>query len=79
MSHTNATISGLTTIHASKAEEMLIKEFNSLQDQNSSVSFLFKASTRAIAFWLEIFCVLYMAVTIMIFLAFENRNITRLL
>lgn len=72
ISATNATITGLCTIHATKSEITLMEEFNSLQDHNTSVSFLFKASTRAIAFWLEIICVFYMTVAIVIFVAFEK-------
>lgn len=75
ISHTNTTISGLCTIHATKSEATLLKEFNSLQDQNTSVTFLFKASTRAIAFWLEFICVLYMTVAIVIFLVFEKGKL----
>lgn len=76
--HANATISGLSTIHSSNAEEMLIKEFNMLQDRNSSASFIFKATTRAISFWLEFICVIYMAITLTIFIVFEKGNIEKL-
>lgn len=62
----------MCTIHATKSETTLIKEFHSLQDYNSSVSFIFKAATRAIAFWLELLCVLYMTIAIAIFLLFEK-------
>lgn len=72
--HTNATISGLTTIRAYKSDEAIIREFNSLQDSNSSVCFLFNASARALAMWLEIVCVLYMTVVVVIFFIFETGN-----
>lgn len=72
--HTNATISGLTTIRAYRSDEAIISEFNSLQDSNSSVCFLFNASARALAMWLEIVCVLYMTVVVVIFFIFETGN-----
>lgn len=71
MSHINATINGLATIRAAHAEDVLIKEFNSLQDRNTSTCFIFKASTRAIAFWMEWICVIYMSIAITIFLFFH--------
>lgn len=74
ISHTNATITGLSTIRATNSKQVLVNEFNELQNQNTSVSFTFKAATRAIAFWLELICVAYMAVAIGIFLVFQNRN-----
>lgn len=74
ISRTNATISGLSTIRATNSKQTLIDEFNALQNQNTSVCFIFKASTRAIAFWLELICVLYMATAIGIFILFENRT-----
>ncbi|XP_055302412.1 probable multidrug resistance-associated protein lethal(2)03659 [Sitodiplosis mosellana] len=73
ISHTNATINGLCTIHATKSEAVLLKEFNSLQNHNTSVGYIFKASTRAIAFWLELLCVLYMTVAIVIFLVLDKE------
>lgn len=74
ISHTNATISGLSTIRATNSKHVLINELNELQNQNTSVCFTFKAATRAIAFWLELICVCYMAIAIAIFLTFQNRN-----
>lgn len=74
ISHTNATISGLSTIRATNSKQALINEFNDLQNRNTSCCFTFKASTRAIAFWLELICVCYMASAIGIFLVFQNRN-----
>lgn len=74
ISHTNATISGLSTIHVTKSKDILIREFNELQDHNTSVCFIFKAATRAIALWLELICVLYMATAIGIFLALGQRE-----
>ncbi|XP_031633880.1 probable multidrug resistance-associated protein lethal(2)03659 [Contarinia nasturtii] len=73
ISHTNSTIHGLNTIHATNSERTLVTEFNSLQDHNTSVCFIYKASTQAITFWLELLCVLYMTIAIVIFLVFEKE------
>lgn len=70
--HTNSTISGLTTIRAYKSSETIIREFNTLQDGNSSVCFLFNSSSRGLALWLELMCVLYMTSVITIFFVFQN-------
>lgn len=74
ISHTNATISGLSTIRVTNSKDILVREFNELQDHNTSVCFIFKATTRAIAFWLELICVLYMATAIGIFLSIEQSK-----
>lgn len=71
MSHVNATINGLSTIRATKSENVLIEEFNALQDRNTSTCFIFKAATRAIAFWMEWICAIYMTIVIIIFLFFD--------
>ncbi|XP_031634337.1 probable multidrug resistance-associated protein lethal(2)03659 isoform X2 [Contarinia nasturtii] len=73
INHTNATINGLNTIHATKSEFTLINEFNSLLDQNTSVSYIYKASTQAITFWLELVNVFYMTAAIVIFMVFEKE------
>lgn len=73
--HTNSTISGLTTIRAYKSNETLIREFNSLQDSNTSVCFVFNSSSRALALWLELICVLYMTIVIAIFFVFEKSEL----
>lgn len=70
--HTNATISGLSTIRTYKSSETIIKEFNSLQNSNTSVCFLFSSLAKALALWLELVCVLYMAVVLLIFFIFEK-------
>jgi hypothetical protein len=44
------------------------KQFHSHQNTNTSASFLFLATTRGFAFWLDIVCVAYVAIVIMSFL-----------
>lgn len=71
-SHANASFQGLTTIRAFGAEKMLAYEFDKHQDLNTSAWYLFLATTRAFALWLELVCVLYIAVVTFSFLLMEN-------
>ena len=71
-SHTNATLQGLSTIRAFKAENVLEKEFNAHQDLNTSAWYMYITTTRAFAFWLDIVCVLYIAAVTMSFLFLGN-------
>lgn len=70
--HTNATITGLSTIRTCKSDDTVIREFNSLQDSNTAVCFLFNSLSRALALWLELVCVIYMAIVLIIFFVFEK-------
>lgn len=73
--HTNSTVSGLSTIRVWKAQSLVAMEFNTLQDANTSAFFIFCASSRALALWLEAVCVIYLASTITIFLLLgKGRN-----
>lgn len=40
--HSNATLNGLTTIRASKAEKAVIQNFNKFLDHNTSVSYFYQ-------------------------------------
>ncbi|XP_051154777.1 probable multidrug resistance-associated protein lethal(2)03659 isoform X2 [Leptopilina boulardi] len=73
-SHLNATIQGITTIRAFKAENLMIKEFDESQDLNSSAWLLFAACGRAFAYYVEILCTIYLAVIIYIFLLFKDMS-----
>ncbi|XP_053685764.1 probable multidrug resistance-associated protein lethal(2)03659 [Sabethes cyaneus] len=71
-SHANASFQGLTTIRAFGAEKILANEFDQHQDLNTSAWYLFLATTRAFALWLELVCVLYIAVVTFSFLTMES-------
>lgn len=75
--HLNATLQGMTTIRAFQAEEILTKEFDQHQDLHSSAWFIFIASSRAFGFYLDIFCLLYIALVTLSFLAFGAEDETR--
>lgn len=70
--HTNATVNGLSTIRACKAQHIVAKEFDELQDINTSAWYIFAASSRALALWLETVCVVYMGVVLSIFLLVDK-------
>lgn len=67
-SQANATLQGLTTIRAFQAQNVLSKEFNECMDANTSAWYIFITTTRAFALWLDVVCVLYIAVVTMSFL-----------
>ncbi|XP_049301233.1 uncharacterized protein LOC125774907 [Anopheles funestus] len=71
-SHANASFQGLSTIRAFGVEKILADEFDKHQDLNTSAWYLFLATTRAFAQWLELVCVLYIAVVTLSFLMVEN-------
>ncbi|XP_051160133.1 probable multidrug resistance-associated protein lethal(2)03659 [Leptopilina boulardi] len=74
--HLNATLQGMTTIRAFQAEEILTKEFDHHQDLHSSAWFIFIASSRAFGFWLDIFCLLYIALVTLSFLVLGGEDTT---
>lgn len=49
-------------------------EFDKHQDLNTSAWYLFLATTRAFALWLEMVCVLYIAVVTFSFLLMGNSE-----
>uniref|UniRef100_A0A336M8S7 CSON013802 protein n=1 Tax=Culicoides sonorensis TaxID=179676 RepID=A0A336M8S7_CULSO len=66
-SHLGASLNGLSTIRAFKAEQMLIDEFDAHQDLHSSAFYLFIAAARAFGFWLDGSCLIYIALITMSF------------
>lgn len=73
-SHLNASLQGITTIRAFGAQEALIREFDNHQDLHSSAWYLFIASSRAFGFWLDLVCVVYIAMVTMSFLVFGQSE-----
>ncbi|XP_060535204.1 probable multidrug resistance-associated protein lethal(2)03659 isoform X2 [Cylas formicarius] len=70
--HMAASVQGLSTIRAFGAQELLIKEFDELQNRHNAAWFLFIASSRCFAFWLDLFCILFIAVATFSLLALNK-------
>ncbi|XP_060873076.1 ATP-binding cassette sub-family C member 4-like isoform X2 [Metopolophium dirhodum] len=72
--HLNASIQGLTTIRAFKAEKILSNEFDVHQDLHSSAWYLFLTSSRAFGLWLDIICFIYSCIVTFSFLTLSNST-----
>ncbi|CAG9854730.1 unnamed protein product [Phyllotreta striolata] len=59
--HIAASLQGLTTIRAFKAQEIVKKEFDNYQNINSAAFFLYVAANRTFGFWLDFVCIIYIA------------------
>ncbi|XP_055612034.1 probable multidrug resistance-associated protein lethal(2)03659 [Uranotaenia lowii] len=66
-SHLSASLQGLSTIRAFGADKVLIREFDGHQDLHSSAFYLFISTSRAFGFYLDVFCVVYIAVVTLTF------------
>lgn len=53
---------------------MLIKEFDKIQDSHSSAFYLFISASRAFGFWLDLFCVIYIAIVTVSFFVFGGEG-----
>ncbi|CAH1383002.1 unnamed protein product, partial [Tenebrio molitor] len=71
--HTTASVKGLSTIRAFKAEKHSILEFDNYQDLHSSVYYLHKAFYFSFAFWSDITCAFYISVALMCIIIFDNE------
>lgn len=57
--HLSATLSGLSTVRAFDAQEILIKEFDALQDIHTATWFMFLSTSSAFGFFLDILSVFF--------------------
>lgn len=73
--HINATIQGLSTVRAFKAQKVLHTEYNNYQDRNTGALHLFYAATRSFALWLDLACVSYIAIVTYSFLFIETGKL----
>lgn len=51
--HISAALQGITTVRAFKMEKVLIKEFDNLQNANSSMYYLQLATVESVGFWID--------------------------
>ncbi|KAH8420816.1 hypothetical protein KR222_005629 [Zaprionus bogoriensis] len=73
-SHLSASLNGLPTIRAFGAQKELIAEFDNFQDMHSSGFYMFLATSRAFGYWLDMVCVLYIAIVTLSFFLFTPEN-----
>uniref|UniRef100_A0A1B6EBU9 ABC transmembrane type-1 domain-containing protein n=1 Tax=Clastoptera arizonana TaxID=38151 RepID=A0A1B6EBU9_9HEMI len=73
--HLNASIQGLTTIRAFQVQSLLEKEFDRHQDLHSSAFYIFNASNRAFALWLDVICLIYIGLITFSFLVLNIGNV----
>ncbi|CAG9827192.1 unnamed protein product [Diabrotica balteata] len=73
-SHLTASLQGLTTIRAFKAQEILAVEFDNLQNVHSAAFFMYLGATRTFAFWLDFFCVVYIGLVLVALLVVKGEK-----
>ncbi|KAM7361614.1 putative multidrug resistance-associated protein lethal(2)03659 [Cochliomyia hominivorax] len=73
-SHLAASLTGLSTIRAFGAQRVLINEFDNHQDLHSSAFYLFISTSRAFGYWLDCFCVIFIAIITLSFFVFTPEN-----
>ncbi|KAG5894560.1 hypothetical protein JTB14_021542 [Gonioctena quinquepunctata] len=72
--HLAASLQGITTIRAFGAEEILTKEFDNYQDAYTSAYFMFLTANRGFGFWLDLHCVIFIALVVVSILFIQNES-----
>ncbi|KAG5892952.1 hypothetical protein JTB14_015003 [Gonioctena quinquepunctata] len=72
-SHLNATLQGMTTIRSNGAEQILVEEFDKLQDVHSSAWFMFLYTSRAFGIWLDLICTLFIGLVTFAFVILSDQ------
>ncbi|XP_012536071.1 multidrug resistance-associated protein 4 isoform X2 [Monomorium pharaonis] len=66
--HLNATLNGLTTIRAYRAQDILKFEFDKLQDVHTSTTYMYIVTSTAFGFFLDMFCFFFTSIVTFSFL-----------
>ncbi|XP_037037714.1 multidrug resistance-associated protein 4-like isoform X1 [Bradysia coprophila] len=69
--HLSATLSGLSTVRAFNAEDLLQSEFDNHQDTHSACWYMFVSAGSAFGFSLDILCWIFVACIICFYLVFD--------
>nr|CAI5826421.1 unnamed protein product [Callosobruchus analis] len=70
--HLNASLQGLATIRTNLQEQVLVNEFDSLQDVHSGAWFMFLGCSRAFGMWVDLICTLYIGLVTFSFIIFSS-------
>ncbi|CAH1995818.1 unnamed protein product [Acanthoscelides obtectus] len=70
--HLNASLQGLATIRTNLQEQVLVNEFDSLQDVHSSAWFMFLGCSRAFGMWVDLICTLYIGLVTFSFILLSD-------
>ncbi|KAG8228792.1 hypothetical protein J437_LFUL006671 [Ladona fulva] len=70
--HIGATLEGLSTIRSHSAQTILIKEFDQIQDINTSAYFMYLSVSSGFGFILDIMCILYVSIVTFSFIFLEQ-------
>ncbi|XP_058798977.1 probable multidrug resistance-associated protein lethal(2)03659 isoform X2 [Phymastichus coffea] len=70
--HLSASVHGITTIRALKAQDILTKEFDEHQDLHSSAWFIFFSGSRAFGMYVEVLCAIFTGVVVYALLSIKN-------
>lgn len=73
-SHVSASLYGMPTIRAFKAQNLIVQEFDSLQDQHTGTWFLFGATSESLGLYLDVISTLFLAFTTFQFIIFADQN-----
>ncbi|KAJ8961187.1 hypothetical protein NQ318_008870, partial [Aromia moschata] len=73
-SHISASLHGMPTIRAANAEQLITKEFDTLQDQHTGTWFMFLASSESFGFYLDVISTIFLALVTLQFLIFKDEN-----
>lgn len=79
LSHLSATVNGLGTVRAFKAESMLIEEFDNYQDTHSAAWFLYLGASKCFGLWLDIICIFFIALAVFYLLLFRDSKYRKLI
>ncbi|XP_022899785.2 ATP-binding cassette sub-family C member 4-like isoform X1 [Onthophagus taurus] len=71
-SHVSASLSGITTIRSSKAQYMVAKEFDTLQNGHTNASYLHIVTMQAFGFYLDLICTVFLGVLAFQFLIMDD-------
>lgn len=78
-SYVAASLDGLPTIRSANAEDMVKREFDSIQDQHTSTWYLFIAVFEAFGFYLDMVSIIFLVLATVQFLLNEEGKLSRII